>query len=885
MRGFGTLFNVLKEGLFFPLLCLIFQATYAIATPPGNVVWWGANHFTSYMYEDFHSNGVIQCNGENLSNVVHIAADGGLGYAILADGTLRILGRKSLQSKNQPSDLNEIVSVNMAYSAPWAIKKDGTAVAWRFSPITNRLTDVAAVAEIELGILVLKRDSSLAFWSPQHPLDTYRVFTDGAPLSNVTAIANGGLILKKNGNVYSLGHIPNQMINFICPVSLTSVVVNNQPLTNIVAIARSERHFLACKNGTIMMLAKNSVKEQSLRSTLALRRDGTVVAWGNNEFGQSSVPVGLTNVVAIAAGSEASFALLNNGTVTGWGKGSTPPPGLNHVAAIAAGSQFALALVTNGIPEGIFVKPHGKLEEMAMQSDLIFKGKVLSSEITTNASFQLEWDACKTTFELITVFKGKPNKKNISFLHYCNRLHPAFFWSGPSPPPHYEFEKGKCYLVFAANLDRPARYYTPGTNHEANVYREFADIPRFHDDGVIRTADARPLPNVSFKQAHWIELNRLLTNDEASCIYAIDRLFYMSLNNDCDSDQLDWFHSKDFKRSAILKSLLPLTTNANKTISSKALACFRTTPKNLPQIEPFATTLIGIVNNDPDKIRRLNAIGALSGSHFTEVSNSFVQLLTNSNILVRSNAVSLVLNYPGDFAEHVLREAANDSCPGIRAQVAESVGSGQITSLLPVLEKLFIGSAHAPTFSSNEINEGFHHGGGNANDVHASAGYALLEFDLSQSASILQRHLDDPNFHDRFISKLAENDATPWLTNLTEILEARVASVEREAEKNPQERDYIYATRKLFGVYETCWEILLKHLQKMPSSAFSGGKMDRYLDALEKASIRELNIPRDLYRFYKQKGLVERATRYRKEVEAKGRSDMKQVFDQIDAKQ
>ena len=42
---------------------------------------------------------------------------------------------------------------------------------------------------------------------------------------------------------------------------------------------------------------------------LALKSDGTVVAWGYDSAGQVDVPAGLTNVVAISAGGAHSLAL------------------------------------------------------------------------------------------------------------------------------------------------------------------------------------------------------------------------------------------------------------------------------------------------------------------------------------------------------------------------------------------------------------------------------------------------------------------------------------------------------------------------------------------------------------------------------------------------
>jgi alpha-tubulin suppressor-like RCC1 family protein len=86
--------------------------------------------------------------------------------------------------------------------------------------------------------------------------------------------------------------------------------------------------------------------------SMALKGDGTVVVWGNNSNGELNIPAGLSNVVAIAAGGNHCVALKNNGTVVAWGANtslqSTPPTNLVNVIAIAAGSNHCIALTGNG---------------------------------------------------------------------------------------------------------------------------------------------------------------------------------------------------------------------------------------------------------------------------------------------------------------------------------------------------------------------------------------------------------------------------------------------------------------------------------------------------------------------------------------------------------
>jgi hypothetical protein len=91
--------------------------------------------------------------------------------------------------------------------------------------------------------------------------------------------------------------------------------------------------------------------------SLALKSDGTAVAWGcgnGTDFGQCSVPTGLTGLSAIAAGEADSLALKSDGTVVAWGCGNgsygacTVPTGLTGVSAIAAGAFHSLALKSDG---------------------------------------------------------------------------------------------------------------------------------------------------------------------------------------------------------------------------------------------------------------------------------------------------------------------------------------------------------------------------------------------------------------------------------------------------------------------------------------------------------------------------------------------------------
>jgi Chaperone of endosialidase/Regulator of chromosome condensation (RCC1) repeat len=75
-----------------------------------------------------------------------------------------------------------------------------------------------------------------------------------------------------------------------------------------------------------------------------------VVAWGDNDNGQTSVPTTLinANTAAIATGGSVAVALLKTGTVVQWGSGAAVPSGLTNVTHIAAGTTHRLARKNDG---------------------------------------------------------------------------------------------------------------------------------------------------------------------------------------------------------------------------------------------------------------------------------------------------------------------------------------------------------------------------------------------------------------------------------------------------------------------------------------------------------------------------------------------------------
>ena len=162
----------------------------------------------------------------------------------------------------------------------------------------------------------------------------------GSPVSNMAIGENFSVAVVERFDSAN----PNTPINVIeqygdCPSSAS--------VPSGVTAAASTQVWTAPQAGQIVYAGK--VLACGKNHAVLLKNDGTVVCWGNNTYGQSTVPAGLSNVIAVDAGDNHTIALKSDNTVVCWGDNTygqvTVPAGL-RAKSISAGGDFCVAIRT-----------------------------------------------------------------------------------------------------------------------------------------------------------------------------------------------------------------------------------------------------------------------------------------------------------------------------------------------------------------------------------------------------------------------------------------------------------------------------------------------------------------------------------------------------------
>ncbi len=228
--------------------------------PDGSVNAWGANFFSQASVPT------------GLSNAVAVAAGWEFSLALRSDGTVVGWGRDNFGQASPPSGLQDVVAISAGSTHALALKGDGSVVAWgeaNFTTVPSDLPPIVSIAGAPGYSLALASDGTVRAWGMTYPLALTNV-----PLSitNVFTVAGGSDVayaLDRSGLAKAWPTVPSWPLE----------------ATNLIAISAAGQH------------------------AVALRADGRLFAWGNNDYGQTRGPRGVSNILSIAAGEDTTVAI------------------------------------------------------------------------------------------------------------------------------------------------------------------------------------------------------------------------------------------------------------------------------------------------------------------------------------------------------------------------------------------------------------------------------------------------------------------------------------------------------------------------------------------------------------------------------------------------
>jgi HEAT repeat protein len=521
---------------------------------------------------------------------------------------------------------------------------------------------------------------------------------------------------------------------------------------------------------------------------------------------------------------------------------------------------MAAMLAWAGVALGYLVGPPLSLEKLTAEADLVFKGTAVSSEQVQDEWFKpySGFVATETEFRIVSALKGDVPGATLRFRHYDESPRPQ---RRMFQPQYYHFETGRSYIVFAKR------------NETSGVFRQLqANHTGKEDQGVFLCPDDQPVTAESVKEAIWCQLSLMLKSTDATNVtYAVHQLDQMSGRQDNFGD------TQDFDRTNVLNAIHGLITDSNPKVAQTAIVAVgshnpymsdqrtifwlatvgtgevpgigKMDPKmiNLGG-ELFWTDLVILADSKAANETRAMAIQALGLVREPSLKAAIERWLADPVPAIRASATLLLADFPGPESCKRLAGLADDAAPEVRVCVARAAGFAQQVAAAETLAKLL---------ADREAK------------VRTAAAMSLLSFSPKDKviADIFRANVENEEFKPLFLIALAREDPASHLDTLA-------SAVEQRSEPKNWWGGQIPAF--------TAWEILFKYLQGQPPETLRSGKLDRHLDAMEKVGNYSSSEPRDIYAFYLQRGMTERARKYREAAKKAVSYDLDYYFKQVD---
>ena len=563
---------------------------------------------------------------------------------------------------------------------------------------------------------------------------------------------------------------------------------------------------------------------------------------------------GVDSLNARTLHSPDSIAPMKKSLFADWHLASTA----QHVQPPNVWLVLVICLLTaRGVALGYMVGPALTLDKLATEADIIFKGQALVSEPAQDEWFKpiSGFATRETRFKVISQIKGEAAEGEVRFRHYDK----DGLGFGVYEPQHFHFEPGQTYIVFAQKTAVGARQTR--LSHTQKM-----------DLGVLRCLDQRPVTGKALAEIYWAEI--LLLRDSPTpddVVYALGQLDGMS-------ERLDGAGTSDFSRLEVLTAIHGLMARPEPAIAQAAI---RLLAADSPYLDDWAGSrwlnVVGVQNPGiaPLELGVRNAGGALCWRELAAVAKGPASPETRAlairalglvktqelrqmldrwlkapEAVVRAAAVLLFTDFasPDPYTTGQFAEFAADPAPEVRRCVAHAIGFMQDSAIVPVLAKL-------------------------TKDVDANVRRAALESlhafrpEIPAVAAALKADLSNPESQPLSLLALAREDPGAHLEALAKVVEAKTNPTNWSGGEIPA---------------FTAWKLLFKHLRSQPPADVRSGKWDRYLDALEKVGNYSSSEPRDIYAFYLQRGMPERAAKYRAAAKKSVTYDLDYYFEMVD---